>query len=79
MSPAGISISYGATDRVTAIGEAGVHASHRYVVTGEFTPTREIRLIDLTNLPELPSIFDASSHREGHRRRYPRNHGRRSR
>ena len=54
MSPAGISIFYGATDRVTAIAEAGAHASHRYVVTGEFTPTREIRLIDLTNLPELP-------------------------
>ena len=64
MSPAGISIFYGATDRVTAIAEAGAHASHRYVVTGEFTPTREIRLIDLTNLPELPSIFDATSHRE---------------
>jgi RES domain/HEPN/RES N-terminal domain 1 len=64
MSPAGISIFYGATDRVTAIAEAGAHAAHRYVVTGEFTPTREIRLIDLTNLPELPSIFDASSHRE---------------
>lgn len=79
MSPASISIFYGATDRVTAIGEAGVHASHRYVVTGEFTPTREIRLIDLTNFPELPSIFNACSHREGHRRRYPRNHGRRSR
>ena len=64
MSPAGISIFYGATDRVTAIAEAGAHASHRYVVTGEFTPTREIRLIDLTNLPGLPSIFDAASHRE---------------
>ena len=64
MSPAGISIFYGATDRVTAIAEAGAHAAHRYVVTGEFTPTREIRLIDLTNLPGLPSIFDAASHRE---------------
>ena len=64
MSPAGISMFYGGTDRVTAIAEAGAHAAHRYVVTGEFIPTREIRLIDLTNLPEPPSIFDESSHRE---------------
>ena len=59
MSPAGISIFYGATDRATAIAEAGSHTSQRYVVTGEFTPTRPTQLIDLTNLPELPSIFDA--------------------
>lgn len=60
MSPAGISNFYGATDRTTAIAEAGSHTAYRYVVTGEFHPTREIRLIDLTNLPDLPSIFDAS-------------------
>jgi hypothetical protein len=64
MSPAGISIFYGATDRSTAIAEAGAHAAHRFVVTGEFTPTRELHLIDLTNLPEPPSIFDAGSHTE---------------
>lgn len=60
MSPAGISIFYGATDRTTAIAEAGSHTAFRYVVTGEFRPTREISLIDLTNLPDLPSIFDAA-------------------
>jgi hypothetical protein len=64
MSPAGISIFYGATDRATAIAEAGAHAAHRFVVTGEFTPTRELHLIDLTNLPEPPSIFDETSHTE---------------
>lgn len=64
MSPAGISIFYGATDRTTAIAEAGSHSPHRFVVTGEFTPTRETRLIDLTNLPDLPSCFDAARHRE---------------
>jgi hypothetical protein len=60
MSPAGISIFYGATDRATAIAEAGSRSSDRYVVTGEFGPTREIELIDLTNLPPLPSPFDAA-------------------
>lgn len=64
MSPAGISIFYGSTDRATAIAEAGAHAAHRFVVTGEFTPTRDLQLIDLTNLPDLPSIFDESTHTE---------------
>lgn len=64
MSPAGISIFYGATDRATAIAEAGAHAAHRFVVTGEFRPTRQLHLIDLTNLPALPSIFDESAHTE---------------
>ena len=62
MSPAGISIFYGATDRPTSIAEAGSHSSERYVVTGEFTPAREIRLIDLTTLPDVPSIFDGAEH-----------------
>jgi hypothetical protein len=64
MSPAGISIFYGATDRDTAIAEAGSHTFYRYVVTSEFTPVRPIRLIDLTNIPPLPSIFDHSARRE---------------
>ena len=64
MSPAGISIFYGATDRATAIAEAGAHAAHRFVVTGEFTPTRDLHLIDLTNLPAPPSIFDETAHAE---------------
>jgi hypothetical protein len=63
MSPAGISIFYGVTDRATAIAEAGSHTFYRYVATGEFTPTREIRLVDLTNLPEPPSIFDVANHK----------------
>ncbi|HKV17835.1 MAG TPA: RES family NAD+ phosphorylase, partial [Mycobacterium sp.] len=50
-----------ATDRTTAIAEAGSHTAFRYVVTGEFSPTRELRLIDLTNLPDLPSIFDGAA------------------
>jgi hypothetical protein len=58
MSPAGISMFYGATNLDTAIAEIGAHSSYGHAVTGEFTPAREIRLIDLTKLPELPSIFD---------------------
>ncbi|OBF98883.1 RES domain-containing protein [Mycolicibacter sinensis] len=60
MSPAGISMFYGSTDIDTAIAEIGAHSSYGHAVTGEFTPAREIRLIDLTKLPGLPSIFDPS-------------------
>ncbi|MCX5046272.1 HEPN-associated N-terminal domain-containing protein [Aldersonia sp. NBC_00410] len=57
MSPAGISMFYGSTDLDTAVAEIGAHSSYGHAVTGEFTPAREIRLIDLTKLPRLPSIF----------------------
>ncbi|OBJ34098.1 hypothetical protein A5631_05265 [Mycolicibacter heraklionensis] len=60
MSPAGISMFYGSTDMETAVAEIGAHSSYGHVVTGKFTPAREIRLIDLTKLPGLPSIFDPS-------------------
>jgi hypothetical protein len=59
MSPAGISMFYGSTDVDTAVAEIGAHSSYGHAVTGEFTPAREIRLVDLTKLPGLPSIFDA--------------------
>lgn len=63
MSPAGISMFYGATDLDTAVAEIGAHSSYGYAVTGEFTTGREVRLIDLTKLPEIPSIFDEQSFR----------------
>jgi len=58
MSPAGISMFYGATDLETAIAEIGAHSPDAYAVTGQFVPMRDIRLVDLTHLPKLPSIFD---------------------
>lgn len=63
MSPAGISMFYGATDLDTAVAEIGAHSSYGYAVTGEFTTAREVRLLDLTKLPEIPSIFDEQSFR----------------
>lgn len=58
MSPAGISMFYGSTDIDTAVAEIGAHSPYGHAITGEFTPAREIRLIDLTRLPGPPSIFD---------------------
>lgn len=58
MSPAGISMFYGATDIDTAVAEIGAHSSHPWAVVGEFKPARALRVIDLSHLPALPSIFD---------------------
>ena len=58
MSPVGISMFYGATDIDTAVAEIGAHSSHSWAVVGEFKPTRALRVVDLSNLPRLPSIFD---------------------
>ena len=63
MSPAGISMFYGATDLDTAVAEIGAHSSYGYAVTGEFTTGREVRLIDLTRLPKIPSIFNEQTFR----------------
>ncbi|MGO8849847.1 MAG: RES family NAD+ phosphorylase [Mycobacterium sp.] len=58
MSPAGISMFYGATDIDTAVAEIGAHSSHSWAVVGEFKAAEELRVVDLSNLPDLPSIFD---------------------
>ncbi|KUH73660.1 hypothetical protein AU184_07270 [Mycolicibacterium novocastrense] len=58
MSPAGISMFYGASDNATAVAEIGVHSSDSWAVVGEFTAARELRVVDLSTLPDLPSIFD---------------------
>lgn len=58
MSPAGISMFYGATDSQTAIAEATAHSHDKYVLVGQFAPMRELRLLNLTRLPDVPSPFD---------------------
>ena len=58
MSPAGISMFYGATDPATAIAEVTAHSSHKHVLVGEFARPSELRLLNLTRLPDVPSPFD---------------------
>lgn len=57
MSPAGVTMFYGADDIATAIAEIGAHSSQRYAVLGEFETTRDLTLLDLTTLPGVPSLF----------------------
>lgn len=62
MSPAGIPMFYGSMDIETAIKES-VNAKRKNenqpaTTVGIFKPLIELNLLDLTALPEVPSIFD---------------------
>jgi len=56
MSRAGVSMFYGSVERSTAIAEA--RESKPYVTVGRFETARNLRIIDLTRLPQVPSIYD---------------------
>ena len=57
MSPAGIPMFYGSSDVDTAVAEIGTHSDKTHAIVGRFEPARELKVVDLTNLPERPSIF----------------------
>lgn len=67
MSPAGISMFYASTDSETAAAEIVAHlgedAVEQYVTTSEFVLARDVRVLDLTDLPAIPSPFDESATR----------------
>lgn len=60
MSPAGISMFYGAFDTETAISETYEPEKNitKQAVCGVFNPVRELTVIDLSNKIEVPSLFD---------------------
>lgn len=60
MSPAGIPMFYGALDEVTAAVETynPQEKDDCHLVVARFRNTRPLNLLDLTNLPPVPSIFD---------------------
>lgn len=57
MSPAGIPMFYGAFDQETALAET-VKKSDKYATMVKFESLKTFKVIDLTLLPYLPSIFD---------------------
>lgn len=63
MSPAGITMFYGADDIATAIAEIGAHAPQRYAAVGQFETTRDLTLVNLTALPEVPSLYTEAGRR----------------
>jgi len=61
MSPAGIPMFYGAFDSETAFKEIvddKKDNNGKVVSIATFKTLRKIRLLDLSNLPEIPSLFD---------------------
>ena len=64
MSAAGISMFYAAFDMATARAEVSENIpADEYVLTGaEWTNTRELNVLNLTRLPDVPSIFAMSRH-----------------
>jgi hypothetical protein len=59
MSPAGIPMFYGAFDLETAIKETYREDDvEKKAVSGTFSPTRELRVIDLSENFSVPSLFD---------------------
>jgi len=58
MSPAGIAMFYGAAEQRTAIEEVGGTSHDRHVTVGAFELARPLMVLDLTELPEVPSLFD---------------------
>lgn len=63
MNPAGIPYLYLAMDAATALAET-VSGPPVTVVVAKFETARAIKVIDLTRLPPIPSVFDASKRRE---------------
>lgn len=62
MSPAGIPMFYGAANEKTAFVEIfdKKERAKNAVTFGTFKTNRSLRILDLTNLPGIPSIFDVS-------------------
>lgn len=61
MSPAGIPMFYGSIDKITAETEAkGSDPKKSDVLSGKFLTARDFKVLDLREIPPVPSIFDAS-------------------
>ncbi|NEM07737.1 HEPN-associated N-terminal domain-containing protein [Geodermatophilus normandii] len=67
MSPAGIPMFYGSESIDTVIAEIAAHDTRRFAVVAAFESTEPLRVVDLTRIPDEPSIFDKNRRW----RRYP--------
>lgn len=63
MSPAGIPMFYGATDETTAVAETYIPKPGRQAAAtiAKFQTARDLQVLDLTDLPPMPSPFDEAT------------------
>ena len=57
MSPAGIPMFYGSMEENTALEEVRDRKA-KYITVASWKTLRKMKLMDLTNLPQIPSLFD---------------------
>lgn len=57
MSPAGIPLFYGAGDAETAVAEMA-HSTKPLVTLAEFATACDLQVVDLSRIPDVPSLFD---------------------
>ncbi|HBI18251.1 RES domain-containing protein [Sandaracinobacter neustonicus] len=74
MSPAGIPMFYGAFDAATATAETFDPQAHagQVLSIGSFRPVRALRVLDLAELPEVPSVFEPAGRKLIHTLRFLR-------
>lgn len=60
MSPEGVPMFYGSATPETAIREIAAHGNRQFARIGAFRNRRTLKVLDLTKLPVLPSLFDKS-------------------
>jgi hypothetical protein len=58
MSPAGIAMFYGSKTLETAAAEIAVRTADPWVTVGAFETSRPCTVVDFSDLPPVPSIFD---------------------
>ena len=61
MSPAGISMFYGALDEQTTLVETHDTGDEKVITISKWESCRALRFLDLMNIPALPSIFDSKN------------------
>jgi len=72
MSPAGIPMFYGAFDIATARAETldpNLHSDQTLSI-GTFRSTRNLRVLDLVDMPDIPSVFEEDGHYRIHPLRF---------
>ncbi|MGW0345934.1 HEPN-associated N-terminal domain-containing protein [Streptomyces anthocyanicus] len=58
MSPAGIPMFYGAADADTAVRETSLRSDDPWATAAVFTTTEACTVVDFTDLPPVPSLYD---------------------